>query len=209
MSYPDRQAPGFSCWPAATARAPIGATVWIKMRWNRKDDMKFIGELLSAHIARYPAMQLEDIYKLLHQAALGPGHAIDNPAAARKRLDDEIAALDGEPDEPGRELISPDGRLARVHLRTWMASGGDPDALHRAFVETANTWPASPEKLAKFCGCLGDLAAVGGIPFARGEVVHFFEKLARDGYPVIHHSPVYRETYRPAYRVVAIDLLQQ
>ena len=171
--------------------------------------MKFVGQLLSAHVARYPAMQLEDVYKLLHQAALGPGHAVPNPAAARKRLDEELAGLDPVADEPGKDVISPDGKLARVHLRTYIASGGDPETLHRAFVATANSYPASPEKLAKFCGCLGDLAAAGGIPFARGEVVKFFEKIARDGYPTIHHSAVYRDTYFPAYRVVEMDLLRQ
>jgi hypothetical protein len=170
--------------------------------------MKFVGQLLSAHLVRYPAMQLADVYKLLHQAALGPGHAVDNPAAARKRLDEEVATLERVSDEPAHDVISPDGRLARVHLRTYLASGGELDALLHAFVETANTYPASPEKLAKFCGCLGDFAASGQIPFAQAEVVNYFEKIARDGYPVLHHSGVYRDTYRPAYRVVATDLLK-
>ena len=170
--------------------------------------MKFVNQLLSAHLARYPAMQLDDIYKLLHQAALGPGHAVDNPAAARQRLDQELAALGEAPAEPLQDIISPDGRLGRVHLRSYLATGGNPDALHRAFVETANSYPASPDKLAKFCGCLGDLAAAGGIPFARENVLAYFEKIARDGYPAIHHSEAFRSAYRPAYRVVAIDYLQ-
>lgn len=171
--------------------------------------MKFVSQLLSSHLARYPAMQLDDIYKLLHQAALGPGHAVDNPAAARKRLDDELAALGNGPAEPMEDIISPDGRLGRVHLRSFVAAGGKPDALHRAFVETANSYPASPDKLAKFCGCLGDLAAAGGIPFKREEVVAYFDKISRDGYPAVHHSEAFRHAYHPAYRVVAIDLLQK
>ena len=169
--------------------------------------MKFVDQLLSAHLARYPAMQLDDIYKLLHQAALGPGHAVDNPVAARKRLDQEIEALGDGPAEPMQDIISPDGRLGRVHLRSYLAARGDADALHRAFVETANSYPASPDKLAKFCGCLGDLAAAGGIPFTREEVVAYFGKIAQDGYPAVHHSEAFRNAYRPAYRVVAVDLL--
>jgi hypothetical protein len=171
--------------------------------------MKFVSQLLSAHLARYPAMQLDDIYKLLHQAALGPGHAVDNPAAARKRLDQEIQSLGRGSTEPRQDIISPDGRLGRVHLRAYIEGGGNIDALHRAFVETANTYPASPDKLAKFCGCLGDLAAAGGIPFTQNEVVAYFEKIAQDGYPAIHHSEAFRNAYQPAYRVVAIDLLQE
>jgi hypothetical protein len=171
--------------------------------------MKFVSQLLSMHLKRYPAMQLDDIYKLLHQAALGPGHAVDNPAAARKRLDEETATLASGATEPAQDLISPDGRLGRVHLRTYLAQGGDLGTLHRAFVETANTYPASPDKLAKFCGCLGDLAAAGGIPFAREDVLAYFEKIAQDRYPVVHHSASFRDAYHPAYRVIAVDLLEK
>jgi hypothetical protein len=169
--------------------------------------MKFVNQLLSAHLERYPAMQLDDIYKLLHQAALGPGHAVDNPAAARKRLDQEMTALGKGSAEPLQDIISPDGRLVRVHLRSYLAAGGSPDALHRAFVETANSFPASADKLAKFCCCLGDLAAAGGIPFAREDVLAYFEKIARDSYPAVHHSEAFRHAYLPAYRVIAVDLL--
>jgi hypothetical protein len=171
--------------------------------------MKFIGQLLAGHLTRYPAMQLDDIYKLLHQAALGPGHAVTNPAAARKRLDEEIAALGNDDDNEKRpDVISPDGRLARVHLRTYLAASGSVDALNRAFVETANTYPAAPDKLVRFCGCLGDLAQSGAIPFERAQLEEYFARIAQDGYPAIHHSEAYRQAYRPAYRVVAIDLLR-
>ena len=120
----------------------------------------------------------------------------------------EMATLGKGPAETSQDIISPDGRLGRIHLRTYVAASGDPDKLHRAFVETANTYPASPDKLAKFCNCLGDLATAGGIPFAREAVLAYFGKIARDGYPAIHHSETFHQAYRPAYRVVAVDLLQ-
>ena len=103
--------------------------------------------------------------------------------------------------------ISPDGRLVRVHLRTYLENGNDIDHLAAAFVDTANTYPAAPDKLAKFCGCLGDLAAAGGIPFARDEVESFFADLAARGYPAIRHSQTYRDLYHPAYRVVAVEYI--
>jgi hypothetical protein len=171
--------------------------------------MKFVGQLLAQHLARYPRMQLEDVYKLLHQAALGPGHAVDDAAAARKRLAAEAAALRGAGNDPARDVISPDGRLARVHLRPWLAGGGDLDRLGDAFVATANTWEPSRDKLAKFCGCLGDLAATGALPFPQADVVAWFEKIAAAGYPAVHHSASYTGSYQPAYRVVSIELLDR
>ena len=170
--------------------------------------MKFVSQLLSAHLERYPAMQPDDIYKLLHQAALGPGHAVKDAAVARAWLEKEAAELGPGPVEPDKDVISPDGRLARVHLRSWLAAGRNLDDLNRAFVETANSYPPSRERLEKFCGCLGDLAGAGGIPFAQQEVVAHFDRIAQASYPVLHHSKTYSDAYKPAYRVVAIDYLQ-
>src|SRR3954454_8185237 len=82
--------------------------------------MKFISQLLSSHLQRYPRMQLEDIYKLLHQAAMGPEHAVQDPALARARLLEEMQQLTSSPADPLVDPISPDGRLARVHLRAYV-----------------------------------------------------------------------------------------
>jgi len=168
--------------------------------------MKFIGTLLERHLARYPRMELADIYKLLHQAALGSSHAVDS-LAARERLEQEIAAMGEGPDEPLIDPISPDGKLARVHLRPYVAARRDLDALSRAFVRTANDYPASSEKLARFCGCLGDLADEQRLPGQRDQVAGYVSELADAGYPAVRHSAIYHELYQPAYRVVSIDYL--
>lgn len=170
--------------------------------------MKFIGQLLGRHRQRYPRMALADIYKLLHQAALGPGHAIKNAAAARTALLTEAAEVGDGPADPLIDPISPDGRLARIHLRPYVAAGHPLDALADAFLETASAYPGSADKLAKFCACLGDLADAGGIAFSRAEVSAYFDPVIAQGYPVVRHSDDYRTAYRPAYRVVATDLLK-
>jgi len=168
--------------------------------------MKFIGQLLGAHAERYPGFGLEDIYKLLHQAALGPAHAVEG-ATARDRLAREAAELGPGPAEPLVDPISPDGRLARIHLRPYVARGLGLDALADAFAQTAQTWVPSREKLAKFCGCLGDLADAGGIAFARGDVVAYMDARAAEGWPAVHHSASFRAEWQPAYRVVDLALL--
>lgn len=169
--------------------------------------MKFVSQLLGHHLKRYPLMQLDDVYKLLHQAALGAGHAVDDAQKARAKLEEEVRALGPAGDEPIADVISPDGRLARIHLRPYLEAGHSIDALSDAFLQTAQTYPASPDKLAKFCGCLGDLTAAGGMPFSRDRVVEYFNDIARSDYPVVRHSQAYREGYKPAYRVVALDFL--
>jgi hypothetical protein len=169
--------------------------------------MKFVGQLLGQHLQRYPRMELPDIYKLLHQSALGPGHAVDDPAAARARLQAEAASAGTGPDDPIADPISPDGRLARINLRPYLDEGHVLDLLADAFIRTAQSYPGAADKLVKFCGCLGDLAGAGGIPFPQDEVERYFQSVADQGYPAVHHSDTYRKAYRPAYRVVALDLL--
>lgn len=172
--------------------------------------MKFIGQLLGQHLQRYPRMQLDDVYKLLHQAALGAGHAVSDRGRALAALEDECRALEADAGaDPLVDRISPDGRLARVHLRAYLASGQALGVLADAFVRTPQLCPAAPDRLAKFCGCLGDLADAGGIPFTRAQVSAWFDDIAGRGYPPVHHSQGYRDAYRPAYRVVAVELLPE
>lgn len=168
--------------------------------------MKFISQLLGGHFARHPSMELPDVYKLLHQAALGPAHAIAGDDAVARLLT-EIAALGPGPEEPLVDVISPDGRLARIDLRAYAKAALDPERLARAFAETAATYPASPDKLAKFCGCLGDLADAGGLPFPRAEVEAYMNAQRDAGWPAVHHSAAYRSACAPAYRVVDLERL--
>jgi hypothetical protein len=169
--------------------------------------MRFIGQLLAHHFQRYPRMEAADVYKLLHQAAMGPGNAIGDAAHARATLEAEVATLGEGPEDPIADPISPDGKLARIHLRPYLSAGHTVTVLIEAFVQTGRTYQAAPQKLEKFCGCLGDLAATGSIPFSRDEVEQYFQAIAERGYPVVHHSDTYRDAYRPAYRVVTLDLL--
>ena len=157
-------------------------------------------------MARYPRMQLLDVYKLLHQAALGNSHSVSNPEEVIRRLESELLDVQG-PSEPLWEPISPDGRLVRVHLRPYAAGKHDIQSLAMAVVQTAMNYPPAPERLAKFCACTGDLASEGILPFKRAEVVTFFEEIAEHGYPAVRHSKEYREAYKPSYRVVGLELL--
>ena len=152
-------------------------------------------------------MELADVYKLLHQAAMGAEHALDDPAGIRSRLESEAVQPEGSFDEPIADVISPDGKLARIHLRPYLASGHSLEALADAFLRTAQSYTGSSGKLAKFCACLGDLAAAGGIPYAREDVERYFASIAERGYPIVRHSAAYRDAYRPAYRVVTLEYL--
>jgi hypothetical protein len=52
-----------------------------------------IKDILNNQFTRYHALQIQDLYKLLHQAALGSEHAVPGEESAWNRLYRELAEL--------------------------------------------------------------------------------------------------------------------
>lgn len=171
--------------------------------------MKFVGNLIESHLQRYPLMALPDIYKLLHQAALGSEHLLGEPETVERKLREEIAQLGkhGAATEPLVDVISPDAKLARIDLRAYRASGRELAELSAALLRTAREYRGAPEKLAKFCACVGDLAQSGALSHSAESVNNYFAQIAAAGYPAVHHTDVYRQAYRPAVSRHRRDLL--
>jgi hypothetical protein len=154
-------------------------------------------------------MQVEDVYKLAHQACLGSEHAVGERAQAERWLERELEQLGDGPHEPTIDPISPDGRIGRVHLRPYLAGGGDATDLLDAFVRTANGFRGSHERLRSSWATVEALAADGSLPFSRADAEAFGRSADAAGFPAVHHSPAYGAAYRPAYRVVARAFLPQ
>jgi hypothetical protein len=160
-----------------------------------------IAATLLAHFARYPAMQLQDVYKLIHQAALGSEHAVRDAESAGHWLGRELAEMGTGPTEPLVDPLSEDTGLVRIHLRPYIAAGNDPERLLEAFICTANHYKGEPKLLEVYWGAAVELAEGGQIPFSVAELRGFFAPLQAQGFPALHHSPEYRRLYRPAYRL--------
>lgn len=159
--------------------------------------------ILRNHLARYPLMQLPDFYKLVHQATMGSEHAVADRARARAWLESELAQLGDGPDEPVLDAIRPDGAVLRVHLRPFSAAGGDAARLLDAFMRTAEEYQGSEASLLDFWEAVVEMAADGETSFDAAEAGRFITDMRESGFPAVHHSQVYRNAYRPAYRVVA------
>jgi hypothetical protein len=165
-------------------------------------------EVVVFHMNRYPAMEIEDLYKLVFQAAMGSEHAVASVESARQWLERELSTLHGVSDEPSSEPLSPDGSLVRVNLRARIERGGRMDDLLDAFVQTANQFEGSPEKLRAYWGEVGEMVVARAIPFQKSALDAFFAEMEAQGFPAVHHSTTYREKYHPAYRVVLRELLE-
>lgn len=163
--------------------------------------------VLVGHTRRYPAWEPADVYKLIHQAAMGSEHAITDEVAARDWLDRELRELAPGPDEPLIDPISPDGKIVRVHLRPFAQRRLPVDGLLRAFLETGRRVDPSIERFAMFAAAAEEAAREGLLPFRVGQWSARLAGLREAGLPPVHHSARYIERYSPAYRVVARDLL--
>ncbi|BCX02170.1 MAG: hypothetical protein KatS3mg053_0108 [Candidatus Roseilinea sp.] len=159
--------------------------------------------ILRDHLRRYPLMQAEDVYKLLHQACLGSEHAVQDLDGVRRWMLRELAEMGDGPDDPLVDPIAPDGRIVRVHLRPYVAAGYDPAQLLDAFVHTANGYRGSHEDLQRVLDAVIALAEAGSLPLDARRLIELSRSLAAQGFPAIHHSDAYERAYRPAYRVVA------
>jgi hypothetical protein len=163
--------------------------------------------ILFDHNRRYPLWTVKDLYKLVHQAALGSEHALSDEARVRRWLSEELARLGPGPGDPLIDPISPDGRIVRVHLRPFKTLHLDPEALLSAFIRTAREFPPSPSRLGEYSAAAARLATEGELPFDTSQVSTFFAEMQAASYPAAHHSPAYVAAYHPAYRVIARELL--
>ena len=56
------------------------------MIFDPKDAPASWPALINAHLNRYPAMTVQDVYKLVYQGVMGPEHSIPSAEIFRQRL---------------------------------------------------------------------------------------------------------------------------
>jgi hypothetical protein len=153
--------------------------------------------ILRSHLIRYPAIQIQDVYKLIHQATLGSEHAISNPESAYAWLERELSEMGDGMDEPVADPISADGEIVRVHLRPFLATGKSHKILFDAFLRTAKEYQGKLSTLEQYWKIA---VSMGHFPVV--DMDEFIQRIKAQEYPAAHHSDEYKKLYRPAYRVV-------
>jgi len=164
--------------------------------------------LIDEHLARHPAMEPRDVYKLLYQGVLGLEHLVASPEDFAARLRAEYEAVFPDEAEPLWEPVHPDGALVRLNLRPFKARGGDVEQLITACLQTAERTGGTPEELRAAWATFVELCRAGQWKvFPLPEVLALFVWLEEHRYPPVHHSAGYREASKPAYRLVCSGFL--
>lgn len=155
-------------------------------------------EIVKKHLEKYPLMQEEDIYKLLHQSFFGPAHYVDDVLWAKKYLFAEAESC--KDDVP--EIIEVGGgyfRYTLINNQQYL------DSLCDAFVKSANTFNDNKDGFKELLDVIAE-------HLPNKELKNKYVKLAKDlstfDYPAVSHSQIYRENYRPHYRIVHKDYIK-
>lgn len=165
--------------------------------------------ILEEQYARYPAMEAQDWYKLIHQSVFGAGHAIQNVETAHDWLVREWEDLDMASNEPLVEILGPDSMYARINLRPYKSAGGRSDELFQVFLQTANQGAESGDGFERYWQSLREAARKRMIAVSVDALDSLYSIMSAEGLPAIHHSKRYAELYAPAYRVVSCELLHE
>ena len=167
------------------------------------EDVGSIMVAFGAHLDDHPMAGADDLYKFLHQAVYGPGHAISNQEAAAAWLEREIEGL-GPPldaEQPCEELGG-EPPLVRVNLRPFVANGGDSDLLLDAFVSSASRERGDSNRMQTVLSLAVSYVQCAGRGDQTPELKALSAEMAEKGYPAVRHSETYVEAYQPAYRVI-------
>ena len=192
----------FSIYDLRLTIIPIVLVLW---GCSRGDDS--ILPVLKQHMQRHPDMRAEDIYKMVHHAAMGNAHLFSDTAAARLWLLNEFDEIQGDTAEPLIEPVSPDGSIVRVNLRPYKARGGDIDRLFDSMVQSAGRIHQDAAALDRWLQEVLDESEFGTIPVDKTTLREFFDAMKAEGYPAKHHSETYETLYAPSYRVLMRELV--
>lgn len=169
--------------------------------------MMQLEQTLQDEVARYPNMQPADLYKLLHQATMGPAHMFMGTASHLETgLTHEVRKMKPAPTPGEREIevINPSKGLARINLRPFILNGGKIENLARAVARTGHTFRGDAAELTATLDAAAALVEPLGFAFTRDEFLRTARDMKLAGYPSHHHSSVYAQNYEPAYRLVLL-----
>ncbi len=163
--------------------------------------------IIRSHSVRYPLMRSADLYKLIYQAAMGSAHRVQSIDSAREHFNEEISSIVSGPDEPVVDIIAHDGSVCRINIRPYLKVGYDTEKLIKMFSRTAEEFTGSTIKLELYCWWLLRMKMDGLLSANIKDIDQYLTEMAESGYPAVHHSSVYRNTYSPSYRVIASSLI--
>jgi hypothetical protein len=171
-----------------------------------------VEDSVNNQLSIYAQSNLQDIYKNFFQDRFGPGHLIPDTAMAGEYLRKELNTYT-EVQSPYAllELIGWEGNYYRVSLDILKLDIIPAEVYLEAFVESANSAPkVSPDEWKKEWEKIVSVIEKMNLALPDYEADKAkIQDLIDKGDFVVHHSPVFENTYHPHYRIIRKDIVQE
>ena len=186
-----------------------------------------IDSIIELHLAKYPAMEMVDMLKLLYQSEFGGGHLIENPQLSHEQV---LAELENIPSSAGSACEDLGVDLCRIHLAPLLSLFPDKALsariINAIFTESAALFKGSLEGYYKRLNILLNLIEQNQLadfcdPKSKNwasdysSALKYVNNHKAAGCPMLSHSESYKQKYQPAYRVALnefaryLDLFKQ
>lgn len=155
--------------------------------------------LLIAHYEKYPLMQIQDIFKFLHQSSFGCEHLVSSPEAAISYISKEYDSIDHNIIGQIEPL---DGNYSRVPL-SYLNLGLSSITLGKLFSLSAKVEKNGKSDLVQKLQVARDMILEKALPFSVEEFDKCVSEWEAKDFSALHHSDTFRNAYHPAYRVIS------
>ncbi|MDR0845255.1 MAG: hypothetical protein LBN71_08540 [Tannerella sp.] len=154
-------------------------------------------------LAIYPQSTLQDLYKNFFQDRFGPGHLIQDAAAAERYLQEELASFDKSAGAY-YEISGWKGDYYRVNLSVVKENLIPYDLLLDAFIRSANSaQPISMDAWKKEWQSIDSIIQTMNLSLSNyDEDRQKISDLLQQGKYAVHHSATYDTQYAPHYRII-------
>ena len=163
-------------------------------------------QIIDFHMEKYPGIQSQDIYKMVYQGVLGPGHLGIEKSKILYYLDEELSQIDADPYQPLIENISPDSSFIRIDLHRYKFENYSSDDLARLILKSSIIEADAKMEFIRIWQDIARKVERGRFGLDREKFREFNQYIIENDYPVVHHSEEYIKLYDPAYRVISLEV---
>jgi len=163
-------------------------------------------EVLTSQFERYPLMQVQDLYKLIYQAAKGAEHLINDQVRFREAFLKEWNATATDDEIPLLETIAPGGSVMRIHFAACRSAGINADTIYEKVLASTEGFTGDPQRVNVYWETARSLAEKFNW-FPAGCMGEFLQNMHEKYLSVVRHSAVFKNTYQPHYRLIRAEVL--
>ena len=150
-----------------------------------------MNKIIESHKNKYPLMQVDDYIKLLFQNEFGPEHLVTNKDKVVEYIKSE---LDNDSESEHYYIESIGNSLCRFHFNK--LNNNEIDVLADLFIKTSECHKGNKDIFINKLNGLEDL---------NKDWKEKINKYINEGINPIHHSNLFRNTYKPHYRVIKYE----